>query len=203
MALSISSLDNLYSRSPIWAQQWMIAVYGWHWYRQRYNGYFHQLVAEFTQRDSWTGDQFRGYQEKQLSLLFQAARHAPYYRKLFEEADVGVEDSPWDTLSSLAYLTKETLRKQPKDLLTSLPVPPDTRIFPSSGTTGTPTEIYYTPRFHALEVAIPAVRNLGWSGVDYRERRVMFGVRKVCRHDQSKPPFWRFSPAENMAYASI
>ena len=31
----------------------------------------------------------------------------------------------------------------------------------------------------------------------------MFGVRKVCRFDQHKPPFWRFSPAENMAYASI
>jgi hypothetical protein len=31
----------------------------------------------------------------------------------------------------------------------------------------------------------------------------MFGVRKVCRFEQNKPPFWRFSPAENMAYASI
>ncbi|MEJ7712195.1 MAG: AMP-binding protein [Pyrinomonadaceae bacterium] len=31
----------------------------------------------------------------------------------------------------------------------------------------------------------------------------MFGVRKVCRFDQKRPPFWRFSPAEDMAYASI
>ena len=31
----------------------------------------------------------------------------------------------------------------------------------------------------------------------------MFGVRKVCHFDQDQPPFWRFSPAENMAYASI
>jgi phenylacetate-CoA ligase len=37
----------------------------------------------------------------------------------------------------------------------------------------------------------------------YRDRRVMFGVRKVCRFDQDRPPFWRHSPAENMAYASI
>lgn len=46
-------------------------------------------------------------------------------------------------------------------------------------------------------------RNLKWANVTHRERRVMFGVRKVCRFDQDQPPFWRFSPAENMAYASI
>jgi len=31
----------------------------------------------------------------------------------------------------------------------------------------------------------------------------MFGARKVCRFDQDRPPFWRFSPAENLAYASV
>ena len=50
---------------------------------------------------------------------------------------------------------------------------------------------------------MPAARNLAWAGVSYRARRVMFGVRKFCRFDQAKPPFWRFSIAENMAYASV
>jgi phenylacetate-CoA ligase len=31
----------------------------------------------------------------------------------------------------------------------------------------------------------------------------MFGARKICRFEQDRPPFWRFSPAENMAYASV
>ena len=31
----------------------------------------------------------------------------------------------------------------------------------------------------------------------------MFGVRKVCAFDQRHPPFWRKSPAENLAYCSI
>ena len=203
MALSTSFLDNLYQRSPIWVQQAMIAVYGWYWYRQRYNGYFHLLVAEFRERDSWPEAAFQDYQERQLSVIFQAARRAPHYQKVFAEAGIGPGDFAWDTLKKLPYLTKDTLRKQPRDLLTTQPIPSQTRIFKSSGTTGTPTEIYYTPRFHAWELAVPAVRNLGWGGVDYRRRRVMFGVRKVCRYDQNKPPFWRFSPVENMAYASI
>jgi len=52
-------------------------------------------------------------------------------------------------------------------------------------------------------LAVPEARNLNWAGVSYRDRRVMFGARKVCRFDQSQPPFWRFSPAEDLAYASI
>ena len=46
-------------------------------------------------------------------------------------------------------------------------------------------------------------RNVNWAGLSHRDRRVMFGVRKVCSFEQDKPPFWRFSPVENMVYASI
>ena len=31
----------------------------------------------------------------------------------------------------------------------------------------------------------------------------MFGVRKVCNFEQSKPPFWRSSPIEHLTYYSI
>ena len=110
---------------------------------------------------------------------------------------------PFDALRRIPPLSKETLRTKARELLTYNPPPKRTINFRSSGTTGTPTEIYYTPEFHALELAVPEARNLHWAGMNYRERRVMFGVRKVCHFDQRKPPFWRFSPVENMAYASI
>ena len=103
----------------------------------------------------------------------------------------------------MPILSKETLRKRARDLLTKNPPPKRTINFKSSGTTGTPTEIFYTPKFHALELAVLQARNLDWAGVSHGERRVMFGVRKVCNFEQNKPPFWRYSPAENMAYASI
>jgi phenylacetate-CoA ligase len=103
----------------------------------------------------------------------------------------------------MPLLNKETLRTKARELLTQTPLPKGTIAFKSSGTTGTPTEIFYTPEFHALELAVIEARNLNWAGVGQGQRRVMFGVRKVCRFDQNKPPFWRFSPAENLAYASI
>jgi phenylacetate-CoA ligase len=198
-----SLIEHLYFGSPIWLQQVLVVAYGWRWYRRRFSAHFHRLASEFKAREYWTTEQFRNYQESQLASILAAARNSPYYRQIFLEAGITKHTLPFEALARLPFLSKETLRTQAKDLLTKNPPPKGTLVMKSSGTTGTPTEIYYTPEFHALELAIPESRNLHWAGVTYRDRRVMFGVRKVCRFDQDKAPFWRFSLAENMAYASI
>jgi phenylacetate-CoA ligase len=138
-----------------------------------------------------------------LGKLLAAAWNSPYYRRIFLESGISIGMPPLEVLARVPLLSKETLRTHAKELLTKNPPPRGTIVQKSSGTTGTPTEIYYTQEFHALELAVPESRNLNWAGVTYRDRRVMFGVRKVCRFDQDRPPFWRFSPVENMAYMSI
>ncbi len=148
-------------------------------------------------------EQFHAYQEQQLHDMLSAAWHAPYYLQVFKDFDIAPTLPPFEVLKRLPLLSKEILRTRAKDLVSQRSLPKGTMIFKSSGTTGTPTKIYYTPEFHALELAVAVSRNLHWANISHRERRLMFGVRKVCRYDQNKPPFWRFSPAENMAYASI
>ncbi|MBI5308206.1 MAG: phenylacetate--CoA ligase family protein [Planctomycetes bacterium] len=200
----MSSLsERIYFASPIWLQQLAVSSYGWLWYRRRMSRHFYRLVAEYQSRDNWTREQFLAYQEKQLLQLLETADGSPYYQAIFRVSRVDWQLPAFKILAGLPFLSKETLRTRARDLVTQNPVPNSTSVFKSSGTTGTPTEIYYSPEFHALELAVPAVRNLGWAGVSYHSRRVMFGVRKVCRFDQDKPPFWRFSPAEDLAYASV
>ncbi|HEY1558649.1 MAG TPA: hypothetical protein VGF94_27690 [Kofleriaceae bacterium] len=192
-------LDRIYQRSPIWAQQAMVATWGVWWYRRRFGPRFHEIVEEFRSRERWTAEQFRAYQERQLGELFAVARRSPYYRPLL---GARAEQDPFAQLEALPLLDKEVLRTRPQELLTE-PTDARTLVLRSSGTTGTPSEIYYTPRFHALELAIPEARNLGWAGACYRDSRAMFGVRKVCRWDQERPPFWRVSPIEKVHYFSI
>lgn len=195
--------EQLYFKSPIWIQQIGVAAYGWRWYRRRFGDHFHRLVSEFKAREGWTTQQFRDYQEMRLGKVLAAAWNSPYYREVFDEAGVTATMSPREALARLPFLTKEALRTRGRDLLTQNPPPRGTLVQKTGGTTGSPSEIFYTPEFHALELAVPEARNLHWAGVNYRDRRVMFGVRKVCHFDQDKPPFWRYSPAEDMAYASI
>ncbi len=195
--------ESIYMRSPIWAQQAAVAGYGWWWYKRRFNRHFHRLVKEFRSREEWTLDQFRAYQQQRFSAVISAAWKSPFYRTAFVEAGVKPESTSLDELHTLPFLSKEALRLKARELLTQKTTPAGTMIQKTSGTTGTPTEIYYTPEFHALELAVPEARNLNWAGVRYSDRRVMFGVRKVCRFDQKQPPFWRHSPVEDLAYASI
>ncbi len=195
--------ERIYLNSPVWLQQMGVAAYGWWWYRRRFGPRFRQMVSEFREREFWTREQLRNYQEVQLAKVLNAARNSPYYDQVFREAGIGEHLPPFEALRRLPFLSKETLRVRAKDLLTENPPPRGTLVLRSSGTTGTPTEICYTARFHAVEMAVAEARSLNWAGLSYRDRRVMFGVRKVCHFDQSKPPFWRFSPPENMAYASI
>jgi phenylacetate-CoA ligase len=110
--------------------------------------------------------------------------------------------SPFEVLKKLPFLSKETFRCNPTVLLTQKS-PRGTEIFHSGGTTGNPTQTYYSPHFHKIELAVAAARSLSWAGVGYKDRRVMFGYRKICHPSQSSPPYWRFNPAENMAYGSV
>ena len=195
--------ESIYMRSPIWAQQAAVAGYGLWWYKRRFNHHFHRLVKEFRSREEWTRDQFRAYQQQRFSAVLSAAWKSPFYRRALLEAGVKPESTSLDELRTLPFLSKETLRLKARELLTQTTTPAGTMIQKTSGTTGTPTEIYYTPEFHALELAVPEARNLNWAGVRYSDRRVMFGVRKVCRFNQKQPPFWRYSPVEDLAYGSI
>ena len=195
--------ETIYLRSPIWAQQAAVAGYGWWWYKRRFNSHFHSLVHEFRSREGWTREQFRAFQNLSFSFVVSAAWKSPFYRRALLEAGLKPETTSLETLHTFPFLSKEALRVNARELVTQKRTPAGTMVQKTSGTTGTPAEIYYTRQFHALELAVPEARNLNWAGVRYSDRRVMFGVRKVCRFDQKQPPFWRYSPVEDLAYGSI
>lgn len=195
--------DQIYQHSPVLMQQLLVSAYGAWWYQRRFGKIFHQVVNELDSHRHWTRQQFFQYQNTRLAIILEAARKSPYYSKIIPPIEIYSDFSGRSVLESLPLLEKETLRSDSRALLTTNILPKGVIIFNSSGTTGTPTDIYYTSLFHAWEMAVSEVYNLRWAGVNYRSRRVMFGVRKVCRFNQTHPPFWRYSPAENMAYASI
>jgi phenylacetate-CoA ligase len=196
-----STYEALYRRSPIWLQQVAVALWGVRWYRRRFGGEFRRYVREFGQRDSWNGSQFRAYQAEQLRRVFRAACDAPYYREVFAGSRVTADTDPWEVLARAPLLAKETLRERGGDLLTRR-VPRGSFVSRSSGSTGTPTAVYYTRPFFRQWMAANEVRSYHVAGVTHRDRRFMCGGRKVCAFDQDRPPFWRFSPAEKLAYAS-
>lgn len=197
------TFDAIYTRSPVWLQQVAVAAWGFAWERRRFGGRFRQYVAELHDRDYWSAEQFRQYQELRLREIFAAAWRSPYYRERFEQAGMTEGLDPWKSFARAPLLDKESLRTRARHLLTARRLPRGVTVDRSSGSTGTPVDIYYPRDFHRFQMAIGEARSLNVAGVTYRDRRVMFGARKICRFNQDRPPFWRFSPAEDLAYCSI
>ena len=119
----MSMIDFLYSRLPIWSQQFAVSLYGWHWYRRRMGPHFHRLFTEYQSCENWTQEQFLAYQERRLSQVLQAANRSRYYQAIFRESKVDWQLPAFDILAGLPLLSKETLRTRAKDLLTQNSVP--------------------------------------------------------------------------------
>ena len=78
--------------------------------------------------------------------MLRAAAQSRYYRPLLQQGGISGSTEPRDALTRLPLLSKEQLRIDSRGLLTG-PPPRGTVTFKSSGTTGTPTEIFYTRQF--------------------------------------------------------
>lgn len=196
-------LDAIYRRSPIPVQSTLVAVYGAAWYLRRFGRHYRRKLHELRDQEGRSESEFMELQTRAFNRLLAVARRSSYYRPLIDAAGLsGRDDVGLDELPKLPTLTKDTLRRRPRDLLTGRP-PWSTRILRSSGTTGTPTDIYYTAEFHQQGLAYFQARCRDWADIGHGEERAMFGVRKVCNFDQSRPPFWRRSPLERLTYYSI
>ena len=197
--------SQLYARSPVLVQNIGISAYGLWWRWHRWGGEFPRLVREFKERESWDATRWQQYVEERLGIILRLAAQAPIYQEWWRER--GFDPS------QVSHITPETLVKippMPKDLLRSRPrdfVPAGSSMrsvhpMQTSGSTGTPLTIFYTPRFHHVKEAAEEARFRNWAGVSYNMPRAMIGGRVIVPVTQKAPPFWRYNLAERQVYLS-
>lgn len=198
-------VDNLYKSLPVPAQNLMISLYGWYWQKRRFGGEFKQDLLNFRSRNNWTEAQWKEYQEQKLrDLLIHAFSHVPFYKEKYSQAGFQLSDFQnfkLEDLQRLPYLEKQELREFGETSLLS-----DNKekgnFYSSSGSTGTPTKIYYSPSFHQIWSAAFEVRIREWAGVDRFSARGMIGGRRVVKEGDSQGPFYRYNSFEKQTYFS-
>ena len=197
------SYSNLYFRAPVFFQNIAMSLYGLYWKKRRFGGVFKKEVDLFRTRNYFSKQQWDEYQELELrKLLVHAFTNVPYYKKKYTDAGFSLSDFQTfklTDLNKLPFLEKEELRKFGKTELLSR-----TRIkgnfYSSSGSTGTPTSIYYSREFHQKWSAAFEVRIREWAGVDRFTPRGMIGGRKILKGNS--PPFYRYNYFEKQTYFS-
>ena len=183
----------------------MISAYGYYWKNRRLGGQFLKDIENWKARESYTKEQWLDYQTKNLrKLLLYAFENVPFYREKYQNAGFSKNDFKTfklSEISKLPFLEKEELRKFGTSTLLSYKKSKG-KFYSSSGSTGTPVNIYISKDFHRQWNACYEARVRNWAGVDYKMARGMIGGRSVVSKTNPKAPYYRYNAAEKQTYFS-
>jgi phenylacetate-CoA ligase len=177
-------------------------MYGWLLRNRRYGGVFQEELRLLEQREYFSRDEWDTYQDDSFKkILSHAYKTVPFYKEAFKY--LGLDEGCFSKLDlrKLPFLEKKDLREFGKTSLISDRAKKWV-FFSSSGSTGTPTQIYYSREMHQRWFAAYEARVRNWAGVSINSKRGMIGGRRVVPNGIAKPPFYRYNTSEKQVYFS-
>ena len=200
----MKTLESLYSHSPIFLQNLFISAYGTYLKRLRYGSDFKIKFEQLNDSQYCSESELQSIQQFQLaSLLGHVFEYVPYYSAILN--NLGMNPAcvdAWTVLKNLPVTTKEHIRNSPAMFLSSYYKRNKLKIIHTSGTTGTPLNIFTTKTAVQMNYAF-FYRFLGWAGVTYEEPSATFAGRIIVSSHQKAPPFWRKNISmKNTLYSS-
>lgn len=194
---------KLYHRLPPAGRSAAASVRGFYLRSWRYGRRTEALIEAAIERESWSPEKWKSYQEERLAfVLHRAATRVPYYRHQWATRRRLGYRASWDRLENWPILSKEILRTNAQAFLADDSKP--RRMFRerTSGTTGKPLDLWRCGETVETLYAISELRERRWYGVSVRDRWAMLGGQLVVRAENRRPPFWVWNSALNQLYMS-
>ena len=197
------ALMKLYSRLPASGRSAAASLRGVYLRSWRYGRQTEALIEQALEREKWTPQRWKSYQEERLAfVLHRAATQVPYYRHQWATRRRLGYRASWDRLENWPILSKEILRSNPHAFIADDCSP--RRMFQerTSGTTGKPLDLWRRPVTVETLYAISELRERRWHGVSVKDRWAMLGGQLVVPIANRRPPFWVWNRALNQLYMS-
>ena len=202
-----SFAQTIYWRSPQVVKEVFAWCNAWRLDRLRHGLDYRQAIKQIHSRDLWSAEQFRDYQQGQLTaLLAHARQHVPYYEQSLAGIDLAAITP--DNLARLPILTKEVVRANPLALVDRRLDPGKLIVMHTSGTTGTPLRLFRDVALNSTAFAYVDAR----CREAFTRRRagmrravnssVTIGGNLVAAPGRSKPPFWVYNGRWKQLYMS-
>ncbi len=160
----------------------------------RYGSPYVEITNLLALSEEWTLDELIHYQNKQLRRLIEHCRlKVPYYSRTFREIGIIPSDiKTVEDLPKLPFLTKEMIKRSPKDFLSK-----DFSILNrdhdmTSGSSGDPLSFCVDRRTRAMEIAL-AYRHLHWLG--YKKGDPIVEIKEDFFADSSR--LFQYYPGTN------
>jgi len=196
--------QKLYDHLPARWRSVPASLRGYYLRRWRYGAETERLVEEALQRESWTAEQWAAWQADQLAgMLHRAATSVPYYRAQWQTRRQRGDRFSWEQLKNWPILEKEEVRRAPRSFLAD--DCNSRKLWPlhTSGTTGTPLELWQSQRTLRSWYALFEARWRRWYGVSIRDRWSILGGQMIVPYKQKRPPFWVWNTAFRQLYMSV
>lgn len=197
--------QRAYWLAPYFLKRWMASWNARRLDRQRYGPEYDAVLAELEGRNAWSAERFAGCQNEALRRIVRlAGEHVPYYRRRFAEAGVSPHDiNSVEDLPRLPILEKNVVRETPTQLLNETLDRSSLILLHTSGTTGTPLDLYRDRRLNATAFAYFDARCHAVAGMQRRvNRSVSIGGHLVAPPSRTRPPFWVYNARWRQLYMS-
>lgn len=202
----MSVSNNIYAHLPVFVQNLAISFYGFMWKRRRFGGIFKSELSNAMEREKFTKKEWEQYKQSRFSeIVNHAFTTIPFY--INKKTELGLTNDlitniSVSDISKLPFLEKDDLRKFGTSDLLCKQLPGNGEYFSSSGSTGTPTKIFYSAKMHQQWNAIFMARVRQWAGINQHMARGMIGGRRVVTNANAAPPYYRYNIFEKQVYFS-
>lgn len=200
MSISSGRGFDIYSRLPVFLQDFAVTSAGarrwWHESAPR----FQSLVSFLRRAESWTAGEAHEYRTDRLRAVLAAARETRRYGPLLASVS-STESDPWSVLSSMPVLDRDEVRRDPEAFLSRSW---EGRLLRhgTSGTTGTPLQVYWTQESADIERALIWRHRLAHGCIPGRSWRGVLVGHRIVPPGRRKPPYWRVNLPERQIHLS-
>lgn len=194
---------KLYHRMPPPIRSLAASVRGLYLKRSRYGAASARIAREALERDRWSEERLRAYQQERLAfVLNRAATSVPYYRAQWQERRRQGDDAAVEVLANWPVLEKDELRRQPLAFVADDCSPAEMFRDHTSGTTGKPLNVWMSRETLQAWYALAEARWRSWYGVSRQDRWAILGGQLVTPVTAKTPPYWVWNLPLRQLYMS-
>lgn len=197
---------QLYDQSPVLLQNAVLTGYSALLHRKRYGEGFTRCKELLEQSQWYSAEQLAAYQDEQLRhVVRHAYETVPYYRRLFDARRLKPEDfKSQQDLVKLPILTRKDIQSNFEDLRSRAFSKNQLSLGHTSGTTGSPLEIYHDPTVIHITYALMD-RQYRWANARlwrFGDRIAVLRGNVIVPVTQRRAPFWRHNYYHNQLLLS-
>ncbi len=197
------SAQKLYLESPVFFQTALLNLYALKLHHRGFGKKLDRYLRWFEETEQWSLTDLGSYQEERLRIVIKHAYDTvPFYQDRMQAAKLTPSDiRSLGDLPKMPLLTKEDVKKN-LDALISLKFKKGDLIHGhTSGTTGSPLDVYYDPGMVLINNAADW-RQKAWAGLNVGDRYAVILGRVTVPIPQKRPPFWRMNFIHNQLWFS-